>query len=558
MTISSSLLALAIGLPLALLLCAAISPRLRAGMPAWLPFAPVPALLAAMGGTDGTMLAWGNARFALRFALDAPGAMLLGAAALLWIAAGAVAAWNVRTRGHGGAFVVCWLMALTGCVGVFVAADLVGFYFLLAVLSVGASGLVLQGEGRARVRAAVTYLGVALLAEAVLLPALILLALTTAGSLLIGDGTAALAASPGRDIVIVLLLVGLGIKAGLVPCHVWMPLAYGAAPTAAAAVMSGAIVKAAVLALIRFLPLGTALPQFGLPLAAIGLFGAFYGVAIGITQPRCAHILAYSSVSQMGFMAAILGMGLAAGDRGTGLATAFYATHHLLVKGALFLALGVIAHTGSRHLRWTLVPVAIIALGLGGLPLTGGALAKYAAKDLLGGGLVGAMAALSSVASTVLMIHFLWRLSRETAPAPDARAPVVLTGAWLAMAAASLAAPWALYVAIPSGAMPSAVSASALAGALWPVLAGGLIAAALYPLASRLPRIPPGDIAILLPGGERDGKAGAAGGGKAKGWLGALSAGCRAADDYARRWTVATLAFVLVTLIFAGAFVPSG
>lgn len=552
MSTPALLIALAIGVPLALLLAAAVSPRLRARMPPWLPIAPLPALFAAMAGGDGSVLAVGNARFALRFGLDAPGAMLLGAAALLWIGSGAVAAWQARTGRRGGAFVVCWLMALTGCVGVFLAADVVGFYFLLAVSSVGGTGLVLQGEGREAARAAATYLGVALVAEAVLLPGLILLGLLAPDSLRITDGMAALKAlgawdaHPLRDAIVVLLAAGLAMKAGVVPSHFWMPLAYGAAPFAAAAVMSGAIVKAAVLALIRFLPLGTPLPQIGMPLAALGLAGAFYGVAVGIAQTRCGHILAYSSVSQMGLLAAILGMGLASGDGATGLAAAFYATHHLLVKGALFLAVGVVAHTGARHLRWTLLPVAIVALGLGGLPLTGGALAKHAAKDLLGGGLVGTMATLSSVASTVLMVHFLWRLRGETAADPDARAPLVLTAAWLAMAAASLAAPWALYLAIPRGAMPSALTAAALAGALWPVLLGVVVAAALYLFARRLPRIPPGDIAIALAGA------------KGRALVDALGAGCGGVDLFARRWTVAALAFVLVTLVLAAALVPSG
>lgn len=559
-SLSLLLMALALGVPLALLLVAVLSRRLRRRLPVFFAFAPLPALGAAIAGTDGAMLGWGNANFALRFSLDAAGAMLLGAAALLWCAAGVHAAWYLRRRSgsHGSdGFIVCWLMALTGCVGVFLAADVVGFYFLLALLSVGASGLVLQGEGNDTVRAGAAYLGVALLAEAILLPALILLVLATPdGSLLIGDAAAAAALphAPLRDITIILLLAGLGMKAGLVPLHFWMPLAYGAAPTPAAAVMSGAIVKAAILALIRFLPLDSSLPQLGLPLAALGLFGAFYGVVVGIMQSQSRHILAYSSVSQMGFMAAILGMGLAAGDAGAGLATAFYATHHLLVKGALFLAVGVVALTGRHRLRWTLVPVAVIALGLGGLPLTGGALAKHAAKDLLGEGMIASLAALTSVTSTVLMIHFLRRLYAEAAQDADARAPVAVAGPWLAMAVASVTAPWALYLAIPASALPASVSFPALAGALWPVLLGGVIAILVYAIAHRLPSVPPGDLATWVANGLGNGR----------GVVTEIGRYCEGLDMFARHWTVATLAFVAVALVFVSAlafgwaYVPSG
>jgi formate hydrogenlyase subunit 3/multisubunit Na+/H+ antiporter MnhD subunit len=307
--------------------------------------------------------------------------MLLGTAAVLWIFAGVYTTRVLREHPDSYGLIVPWLMTLTGCVGVFLAADLISFYFLLAVLSVGASGLVLQGKWPQAVGASALYLGVALFAEAILLAGLILLARAVPnGSLLIRDAAAALPNSPWRNATLLLLLAGLGIKAGLVPLHFWMPLAYGTAPIPAAAVMSGAAVKASILGMVRFLPLGVALPEFGHPLAVLGLVGAFYGVAVGITQSRPEIILAYSSVSQMGFLVALLGMGLAAGDSETSLAASFYAANHLLVKGALFLAVGVVMLTNRRLLGFKMAPAAIIALGLGGLPLTGGALAKSAAR----------------------------------------------------------------------------------------------------------------------------------------------------------------------------------
>src|SRR5277367_4082030 len=144
--------------------------------------------------------------------------------------------------------------------------------------------------------------------------------------------------SLSRDASLALLILGFGLKIGLVPGHVWMPLAYPAAPTPAAAVLSGAAVKAGVIGLIRFLPLGVPMPAWGEALAAVGMFSAFYGVVVGITQDNPRTILAYSSVSQMGLLAAVLGMGWAAGDDASaGLGASFSAAHHILVKGGLFL-----------------------------------------------------------------------------------------------------------------------------------------------------------------------------------------------------------------------------
>jgi formate hydrogenlyase subunit 3/multisubunit Na+/H+ antiporter MnhD subunit len=265
------------------------------------------------------------------------------------------------------------------------------------------------------------------LGEAFLLIGFVLLAAAEpSGSLRIADVMAALPGSPWRDAALALLIAGFGLKIALVPTHGWMPLAYTAAPIPAATVLSGAAVKAGVIGLIRFLPFESALPGWGEALAVLGLFSAFYGVAIGITQQNPKTVLAYSSISQMGVIAAVLGMGLAAADKGTALDVAFYAAHHVLVKGALFLAIGVAAASSARRLWRVLPPAAVLALSLGGLPLTGGALAKLAVKAPLGDGVVGSLATVSAAGTTLLMLHFLRCLARGSAQDARAAAPARL------------------------------------------------------------------------------------------------------------------------------------
>jgi formate hydrogenlyase subunit 3/multisubunit Na+/H+ antiporter MnhD subunit len=540
MNVSQALLVAAVGLPLLMLLLCASAP-VRRRLPSWFAVAALPALAAAVGASQSETLMLGHSRFALSFALDTPGAVLLGTAALLWLFAGIYAARYVRGREDIDGFVVCWLMALTGSVGVFLTADLIGFYLMLAVLSVGASGLVLQGDGPEARYAGALYLGVALLAEAFVLGGLVLLAQATpGGSLLIRDAAAALPGSPWRNATLLLLLVGLGMKAGMVPLHFWMPHAYRAAPVPAAAVLSGAVVKASVIALVRFLPFtfNDAWPHFGIPFAALGMFGAFYGVAIGITQSQPKVVLAYSSVSQMGFLMAVIGMGLAAGDPATVVAAAYYAAHHLLVKGTLFLAVGVVALTGAGSLRRVLLPTAVIALGLGGLPLTGGALAKYAAKDLLGGDLAGSLAAASSAATTLLMLHFVRRLGAVATTDSNARAPGPFKGAWLAMVVVSLAVPWVLYLRIPAGSLPEALAPAALWSALWPVLVGAALAIGWNRWGRTVPSVPVGDVSGLLRGLQR-GSTGAA-----------RIAVCT--DAFVRGWAVSCLTLLLAALLFGG------
>src|SRR5262245_40647774 len=335
---SAWLLAATVGLPLAMLF-ACIWKGIRERMLSLLAVAPVPALAAALVAADAPPFVLGEGRVRITLALDFPGSILLGVAALLWIVAGAYASTYMRDTPNRGRFAACWLMTAAGCLGVFVAADMVSLYLLLALLTLGACGTVMQEETPQAWRSSAVYLGLALAGEALLLLGMVMLAQATpGGSLLIRDAAAVLPSLPQRDVILALLVVGLGLKAGLVPLHVWMPLAHAAAPVPASAVLSGAVVKVGLIALGRFLPFEAALPEWRLALTAAGLFTAFYGVAIGVTQAHPKAVLAYSTVSQMGLIVAVLGMGLSAKETDAPLAAAYYASHHVLVKGTLFRA----------------------------------------------------------------------------------------------------------------------------------------------------------------------------------------------------------------------------
>ncbi len=247
--------------------------------------------------------------------------------------------------------------------------------------------------------------------------------------------------SPWRDAALALIIIGFGMKIALVPLHGWMPLTYTAAPIPAAAVLSGAAVKAGVIGLIRFLPLGGAFPGWGEALVWVGFVSAFTGVAIGVTQRDPKTMLAYSSISQMGVIAAAFGMALASADQGATTNVAFYAANHVLVKAALFLTIGAIAALGGRARMLGLIVAALLGLSLAGLPLTGGALAKLAVKDLFGDGAAGMASQLSAAATTALMLHVVMQLARLP---QDQRADASRGAlwAWAALAASALLMPW--------------------------------------------------------------------------------------------------------------------
>jgi formate hydrogenlyase subunit 3/multisubunit Na+/H+ antiporter MnhD subunit len=290
-----------------------------------------------------------------------------------------------------------------------------------------------------------------------------------------------------------LVIAGFGMKIGMIPFNGWMPLTYSAAPIPAVAVLSGAGVNAGVIGLMRFLPLGIPLSGWGEALVAVGFFSAFYGAALGLTQQNPKVILAYSSISQMGVITAALGMALVKGQADASLDVALYAANHLLVKAALFLTVGALAARGTRHFHATLVLAGLLALSLAGLPLTGGALAKVATKAQFAGGSAAVFATLSSIATALLMTHFLICLAVPPAGAAQ-ECPASLRRFWPAVALGAVLLPWAIYPA--GGDVSYAFEFGNLLDGLWPVALGVGLAFALGRMRFS-PRVPVGDTIVF-------------------------------------------------------------
>lgn len=483
--------------PLAML-AACLAPQIRVRMSEWLWLAPLPGFAAAIFAYDATPLVADANGLRLTLAVDAIGAVLLGASALLWILAGLYARSYLRDDPRAERFAEWWLPTLAGSLGVFVAGDLLSFYIAFT-LALAAWGLVVHEETERARRAGALYLALAVLGEICLLLSFALIADAAPGdTIAIRDVVPILVTAPGRHFAIALLLIGFGLKAGLVPLHVWLPLAHPAAPMPASAVLSGAIIKAGIIGLIRFLPIEPALADWGTALVGIGLVSAFYAIAVGITQSNPKTVLAYSSVSQMGGIATIFGLGLASGGAGAVPGSVFVAVNHVLVKGACFLAVGVAAKTG-RLRSWTvLLPATLLALSLGGAPATGGALAKIAAKGSASNGVVAALVTLSAAGTTLLMLHFVRRLHATIDSASSASAPRGLVVPWLAAAIAALTVPWLLAGPFAGVDLAGAFAPAELWSAAWPTLLGVAGLFALRRFGHALPSVPEGDIVVYL------------------------------------------------------------
>ncbi|MCV3210758.1 hydrogenase 4 subunit B [Mesorhizobium sp. YC-39] len=195
------------------------------------------------------------------------------------------------------------------------------------------------------------------------------LALLLAFGLLAGpDGTYAFdamrAAEPSRFIaaaVLVLMLLGAGSKAGLVPLHVWLPLAHPAAPSHVSALMSGVMTKVAIYGFIRvvFDLLGEPAWWSGVVVLFLGGLTAVLGILYALMEKDLKRLLAYSTIENIGVIFASLGLALAFKANAMPSAAAlaltaslFHVLNHSFFKSLLFFGAGaVLTATGERNME---------------------------------------------------------------------------------------------------------------------------------------------------------------------------------------------------------------
>jgi formate hydrogenlyase subunit 3/multisubunit Na+/H+ antiporter MnhD subunit len=449
------------------------------------PWAPLPALLLVLAAPIPYEFDLPWLLLGARLGLDETGRVFLLFTALIWLAAGGFArAWLTHDeRRH--VFAGFFLLAQAGNLGVCLALDAVSFYGFFALMSFAAYGLIVHDRSPAARHAGRVYLVLALAGEMLILT----------GLLLAADATHMSAA-------VACLILGFGVKTGLPLLHVSLPLAYAATPIPGAAVLAGAMIKAGLLGWLRFLPLGeTALPGAGSALMLAGLLAIFYGVALGLTQRQPGALLAYSSISQMGYFSLALGAGLLTPALWPLLlpVVVLYALHHALAKAALFLGVGVAERHGAS--RRVMLGLALPALALAGAPFTSGMLVKGGLKTGLANlpapwtDLLAALLPLAALGTALLMVRLLWLVGRG-APAqrPFASAPGLLLP-WLALLLALAGLAWAL---APPPWVTQALRFGALLDATWPPLAALALGAIALRLHWRAPALPPGDVLVPL------------------------------------------------------------
>lgn len=288
-----------------------------------------------------------------------------------------------------------WLLASMGIV--FVARNAVLFLIAWEVMTVASFFLVMMEDEKAEVRrAGWIYVVAAHVGTAVLIVLFVLM----------GSGSWA---GTHAGVLFVLALVGFGVKAGLVPLHVWLPEAHPAAPSHVSALMSGVMIKTGVYGIMRTLVLlGEPQAWWGWSLIGVGVVTGVVGAMHAIVQRDMKRMLAYSSVDNVGII--MIGLGCGVLGRALGMpvmsvcgyaGALLHVLHHALFKGLLFMGAGAVVHsTGTRNLgelgglarrmKWTGVLMCIGALAMAAAPVLNGCVSE---AMVLMSGLYGMQAA---------------------------------------------------------------------------------------------------------------------------------------------------------------------
>jgi hydrogenase-4 component B len=269
--------------------------------------------------------------------------------------------------------------------GVVLARDAVTFLFAWEIMAISAYFLVsTEDEKREVSEAGTLYLITTHIATLVLFALFSLLNLLD-GSWLFPATGALDASSPLATVVFLTALFGFGIKAGIMPLHIWLPSAHANAPSHVSAALSGVILKVGIYGLVRTLFFFHSLPLWwGCIVLLLGIISGVAGVAFAIGQHDLKRLLAYHSIENIGIIAMGLGVALIGRAIGSpammllGMAGALlHVLNHAVFKALLFMGAGSIIHaSGTREIDLMgglgrKLPATALLFGVGAVAICG-------------------------------------------------------------------------------------------------------------------------------------------------------------------------------------------
>ncbi len=334
---------------------------------------------------NGLEMEWGITPISWLFSLIVLG---LGSMAAVY----SISAMKAKER--LGYFYFNFIMGIFSMMGILLSRDLVSFFIFWEIMT-WSSYMIVIYEGRSVQKVGIKYFLFSAIGAYAMLMAIVII-YSQVHSVLIEDLVYSFSSFTlaYKIWLPILLLTGFGVKAGMMPLHVWAPGAYSHSPMAYSSLFSGALSKMGVYGMVLvFSMLITQIPEHLLireVIAWLGALTAAIGTLWAIAQDDAKKLLAYSSVAQLGYIIT----GVAVGTELAMLAAIFLAVLHALFKGTLFMVVGAIEkQTGTtnltevtgliRKMPWTFIAALMSIIALAGIPPLGGFVGKWMLYEAL-------------------------------------------------------------------------------------------------------------------------------------------------------------------------------
>lgn len=337
--------------------------------------------------------------FGLSFRVDFIGGLFCLVVALVWFLTTVFAREYMALEHNQTRFFSFFILTLGSTCGVFLAGDLFSLFLFFEMMTFAAYVLVVHEQNDEAIEAGNVYLYMSIFGGLCLLAIIFLLQHINQSTAYLPVLDQIVAAGINPWLVFMLMIFGFGVKAGMIPLHIWLPQAHPVAPSPASALLSALMIKAGVYGFIRCLltiltpvadqSLWVYVQDFGYVFLIIGAVTMVGGGLMALINSSMKRILAYSSISQMGYILYSLGIGVFMGDRGAvGIAGAWiHMLSHAVYKSFLFLAVGAVFmktrdldtnHLGGlyRKMPWAFGFMLIAAAGITGIPGFNGYLSK--------------------------------------------------------------------------------------------------------------------------------------------------------------------------------------
>ncbi|MCD6417780.1 NADH/ubiquinone/plastoquinone (complex I) [bacterium] len=274
-------------------------------------------------------------------------------------------------------FYALFMLMLAGMNGVVLTGDMFNLFVFLEIASLASYALVGFGVEAEELEAGFKYLILGSVASTAILFGIAFIYNLT-GTLNMADAARFISGlMPNRMLLFAagFFVFGFGLKAGLAPFHAWLPDAHPSAPAPVSAMLSGVLIKAlGIYALTRVIFTVFGAPETILQIVLwMGVLSSVVGGLMSLGQNDLKRMLAFSSVSQIGYVAMGIGLGTPLGIA----AGLFHLFNHAIFKGLLFLSAGSIEHsTGTRDLRqmgglMKKLPITSLSTVVGSLSISG-------------------------------------------------------------------------------------------------------------------------------------------------------------------------------------------